>query len=161
MAQTPEATNVPTLSAWLGGPQRLRQVVEAFYAAAADDELLGPLFRRLGTEHVEHVTRFIDEVFGGAETYSAQHGGHAEMVRHHVGKRLSEAQRKRWIDLWLQSADACGVPADAEFRSALVSYLEWGSRLAVQNSQLENAPEVSSEMPKWGWGEVKGPYLPK
>lgn len=151
----------PTLSEWLGGPERLRQVVDTFYKSATNDELLGPLFRRLGAEHVEHVTRFIDEVFGGESTYSQQHGGHREMIRHHVGKQLSEAQRKRWIDLWLQSADACGVPDDPEFRSALVSYLEWGSRLAVINSRLDETPTVSSEMPKWGWGEVKGPYRPE
>lgn len=154
-------STTPTLSTWLGGAPRLRQVVETFYRSATDDALLGPLFRKLGAEHVEHVARFIDEVFGGPTLYSEHHRGHAEMVRHHVGKHLSEAQRKRWLELWLQSADECGVPDDPEFRSALVSYLEWGSRLAVLNSRLDETPEVSSAMPRWGWGEVKGPYEPE
>ncbi len=153
-------TGTPTLSAWAGGAERIRRVVEHFYGAAIHDALLGPLFGALGPEHVEHVARFIDEVLGGPPTYGEKHGGHAEMVRRHVGKRISDAQRKRWLELWLASADACGLPDDAEFRSALVGYLEWGSRLAMTNSKLDHAPAVASEMPKWGWGEVKGPYVP-
>ncbi|MFO0551733.1 MAG: antibiotic biosynthesis monooxygenase [Polyangiaceae bacterium] len=60
-----------------------------------------------------------------------------------------------------ESADACGVPDDPEFRSALVGYLEWGSRLAVLNSELEETPAVWAPTPRWGWGEVRGPYTPK
>jgi hypothetical protein len=39
--------------------------------------------------------------------------------------------------------------------------LEWGTRLAVINSQPGAVVEQNSPMPKWGWGEVKGPYSPK
>ena len=45
-----------------------------------------------------------------------------------------------------------------EFRSALVSYLEWGTRLAVINSQPGAPIGEDAPMPRWGWGEVKGPY---
>ena len=45
-----------------------------------------------------------------------------------------------------------GCPDDPEFRAALMGYAEWGTRLAVQNSQpgaevVEHAP-----VPRWGWG---------
>jgi hypothetical protein len=53
-----------------------------------------------------------------------------------------------------------GIASDPEFRSALVSYIEWGSRLAVINSQPGEAVESSAPMPRWGWGEVGGPYQP-
>jgi hemoglobin len=53
------------------------------------------------------------------------------------------------------------MPDDPEFRSALVGYLEWGSRLAVINSQSGATVDAHAPMPKWGWGEVKGPYLPQ
>jgi len=50
---------------------------------------------------------------------------------------------------------------DPEFRSALVGYLEWGSRMAVLNSATsENPAEPSAPMPKWGWGETNGPFQP-
>ncbi len=45
-----------------------------------------------------------------------------------------------------------------EFRLAFVSYLEWGSRLALLNSQDGAEPVLEQPMPRWGWGEVGGPY---
>ena len=82
------------------------------------------------------------------------------MIQRHLGRHLTEEQRRRWINLLLDTADEVGLPSDPEFRSALVGYLEWGSRLAVINSQDDCAPNASSPMPRWGWGEVKGPYIP-
>ena len=73
---------------------------------------------------------------------------------------LAEPQRRRWIELLLDCADEVGLPADPEFRSAFVAYLEWGSRLAVINSQPGAAADESAPMPHWGWGEPKGPYQP-
>ena len=58
----------------------------------------------------------------------------------------------------LDTADELGLPDDPEFRSAIVGYLKWGSRLAVINSQGDAGVADGSPMPKWGWGEVKGPY---
>lgn len=81
------------------------------------------------------------------------------MIRAHLERRLTEPQRRRWFDLLLSTADEVGLAADPEFRSALVSYLEWGSRLAVLNSQPGAAADPNVPMPKWGWGETKGPYL--
>ena len=57
------------------------------------------------------------------------------MIGRHLGRALTETQRKRWLDLLLECADEVGLPSDPEFRSAFVAYLEWGTRLAVLNSQ--------------------------
>lgn len=64
------------------------------------------------------------------------------------------------MSLLLETADEVKIPDDPEFRSALVAYLEWGSRLAVINSQPGADVNSNSPMPKWGWGEARGPYLP-
>ena len=64
------------------------------------------------------------------------------------------------MGLLLDTADELNIPDDPEFRSALVGYLEWGSRLAVINSQPGAAVDPNAPMPKWGWGEVGGPYEP-
>jgi len=83
------------------------------------------------------------------------------MVGEHLNRHLTQEQRRRWMNLLLETADDLKLPDDPEFRSALVGYLEWGSRLAVQNSNsLENPIDPSAAMPRWGWGEVKGPYTP-
>ena len=113
----------------------------------------------MAPEHVDHVGRFVAEVLGGPKAYSKDLGGHPAMIRKHVGRALTEPQRQRWMQLLLQCADECGVPDDPEFRSALVSYLEWGTRLAVLNSQPGAEVTTEAPMPRWDWGVVKGPYL--
>lgn len=65
------------------------------------------------------------------------------------------------MKLLLETADEVGLASDPEFRSALVGYLEWGSRIAVINSTTSENPVKEGEpMPKWGWGETGGPYIP-
>ena len=58
-----------------------------------------------------------------------------------------------------QAADDAQLPADPEFRAALVGYLEWGTRLAVENSQPGATPVPHAPVPRWGWG-VAPPYQP-
>jgi hemoglobin len=109
------------------------------------------------------VAQFVTEVFGGPALYTGERkGSHALMVAHHVNRHLTEAQRRRWVGLLLDTADEIGIPDDPEFRSALLGYLEWGSRIAVINSNAtENPVEEGAPMPVWGWGEAKGPYRPE
>lgn len=154
------ATRIPTLFEWLGGAPALEKLFTRFYEKVPSVPLLAPIFASMPPEHAKHVSAFVGEVFGGPPVYSTTHGGHPSMVRHHLGKNLTDAQRKRWVELLLECADEIGVPDDPEFRSALVGYLEWGSRLAVINSGPEGSVVEGAPMPSWGWGEVKGPYLP-
>lgn len=151
---------IPSLYAWAGENERLEQLTVLFYEKVGQDALLAPVFRHMLADHARHVAHFIGEVFGGPASYTQADGGsHARMVEHHIGKNLTETQRRRWIALLLDSADEVSLPDDPEFRSALVGYLEWGSRLAVLNSQTTQNPVSESEpMPRCGWGETGGPY---
>jgi hemoglobin len=151
----------PTLYEWAGGNEALEKLTKLFYEKVFKDELLYPVFKNMSPAHSKHVAHFIGEVFGGPTTYSDQDAGsHYKMIQHHIGKMLDEPKRKRWMDLLLQSADEIGLADDPEFRSALVGYLEWGSRIAVINSVKSTNPiDTNEPMPKWGWGEVKGPYV--
>ena len=154
------APPVPTLYEWMGGIESLARLTDRFYEHVKQDALLGTVFEHMGADHPAHVAAFLAEVLGGPAGYSARHGGHPHMIRQHLNRHLTQEMRRRWVELLLQTADELAMPDDPEFRSALVGYLEWGSRLAVINSQpgaqaIEDAP-----MPRWGWGEVKGPYTP-
>jgi hemoglobin len=82
------------------------------------------------------------------------------MIRKHLAKHLTQQHRKRWMDLLLETADELTLPDDPEFRSAFLAYLEWGTRIAVINSNLDEVNEDPAvPMPKWGWGVPNGPYL--
>lgn len=152
---------IPSLYEWAGGMPAFEKLFKAFYKKVLSDELLGPVFKDMAPEHVEHVAHFVAEVFGGGELYTAGDGGsHARMVGKHIGRMLDEGKRQRWMHLLLLTADEAGLKSDPEFRSAFVGYIEWGTRIAVMNSQLqENPVPVDEPMPKWGWGATGGPYV--
>ena len=152
-------TNIPTLFDWAGGAAALERLTSLFYTKVKADPLLAPVFAEMDERHPHYVAQFIGEVFGGPEAYSGERGGHAHMIKQHLGRHLSEPLRRRWISLLLDSADEAGLPDDPEFRSAFVGYIEWGARLAVINSQPGVADPEPAPMPHWGWGETKGPYL--
>jgi hemoglobin len=149
---------VPSLYEWMGGHPALERLTERFYERVRDDATLAPVFAGMSAEHPKQVAAFLAEVLGGPANYSASRGGHPHMVQRHLQRHLTQVQRRAWVALLLDTADELQVPDDPEFRSALVGYLEWGSRLAVINSQSGDGVSPNSLMPKWGWGEVKGPY---
>jgi hemoglobin len=153
-----DEADVPTLYEWIGGMPVLERLTKRFYEHVADDPLVGPIFAGMSADHPRHVAVFLAEVLGGPATYSERHGGHFAMVTHHLNRSLTHVQRRRWMELLLETADEIGAPDDPEFRSALVGYLEWGSRLAMVNSQPGITADPNAQMPKWGWGETKGPY---
>jgi hypothetical protein len=73
------------------------------------------------------------------------------MVAQHAGKQITPEQRARWTTRMLQSADDAGLPSDPEFRAAFVAYIEWGSRIAVENSGSSAKPPPNMPVPKWWW----------
>ncbi len=154
-------SEIPTLFDWAGGTEAIERLSRVFYARVPGDPILAPVFARMSGNHAAHVAMFLCEVLGGPTTYSQQLGGHPAMIRHHLGKHLTEQQRHRWASLMGECFDEAKLPDDPEFRSALVAYVEWGSRLAVVNSQDGAAVDENAPMPKWGWGVPGGPYLPK
>src|SRR5262245_24734668 len=155
-----ESKPVPTLFDWAGGMPALERLTNRFYDKVRQNEVLAPIFAQMSSEHPRFVAQFIAEVLGGPTTYSETRGGHPHMIARHLGRHLTDAQRKRWVAVLLEAADEVSLPSDPEFRAALVGYLEWGSRLAVLNSQPGASVDPHSPMPKWNWGPPGGPYQP-
>ncbi len=151
--------NVPTLYEWAGGMSTFEKLIEVFYKKVLQDELLEPIFKHMSPQHQLHVAHFIAEVFGGPKMYSMEEGSHFKMIQKHFAKHLTEHHRKRWMQLLIESADEINLPDDPEFRSAFVAYIEWGTRIAVLNS---NTTEVNmnpgAPMPEWGWGVPGKPF---
>ncbi|MEV4252478.1 antibiotic biosynthesis monooxygenase [Spirillospora sp. NPDC049652] len=151
--------SVPTMYEWAGGEQAFQRLTEVFYGHVLKDELIGPLFAHMDKDHPRYVAMWLAEVFGGPDRYSTERGGYHHMVRQHLGKAISEPQRRRWVSLLMDAADEVGLPDDPEFRAAFASYIEWGTRIAHTNSQKGATPPLEAPMPHWGWG-VAPPYIP-
>ena len=149
----------PTLYEWAGGMPALERLTDVFYARVHADDLLAPVFAHAGAAHAHHVAVWLAEVFGGPPSYTDEHGGYPAMLAHHLGKAITSDQRQRWVALIASAADEAGLPDDPEFRSAFLAYVEWGSRLALGNSQPGASPPPRAPVPRWGWGEAP-PYVP-
>jgi CDGSH-type Zn-finger protein len=148
----PPASEQPTLFEWAGGFPALLRMTWLFYSKYAPaDELLAPLFAGMAPDHPQRVAAWLGEVFGGPARYSEQYGGYSRMISQHVGKHLTNAQRTRWVMLLAQAGIEAGLPQDPEFAAAFVAYLEWGSRLAVENSQQGAQPPAGMPVPRWRW----------
>jgi truncated hemoglobin YjbI/quinol monooxygenase YgiN len=148
----------PSLYTWAGGTEAFISLCDAFYRLVLKDELLAPMFATMDAEHVRNVALWLAEVFGGPPAYSERRGGYPAMVERHTGRSITEPQRRRWFNLMMDAADEVGLPQDPEFRAAFASYIEWGTRLALHNSQPGADVVRGAPMPKWGWG-VAPPYL--
>ena len=155
-----EADPTPSLHEWAGGTQAVRRLIDAFYDRVEADDLLSGFFPGgVGAEHREHVATWWSEVLGGPDCYTRELGGYERMLAHHRNLGITPDQRHRFVSLMSLAADDADLPSDPEVRSALVGYLEWGTRLAMANSQRGAAVAEHAPVPRWGWGEAP-PYRP-
>jgi len=149
-----------TLYEWAGGTEAFTRLIDAFYDRVESDDLLAPFFPGgVSAEHRDHVIAWWSEVFGGPARYTAELGGYEHMLAKHRDLGITVEHRFRFASLMSLAADDAGLPADPEFRSALVAYLEWGTRLAMENSQPGATVAEHAPVPRWGWGEAP-PYQP-
>jgi hemoglobin len=114
--------------------------------------LLQPLFGAGRPDHVDHLTWFTAESFGGPDR-STRELGFGHLIDVHRNLKITEEQRQRFIELYLAALDAVGMPDDQPFRDAVRSHVEFGSRVAMQNSNAASADELHPlrEVPIWTW----------
>jgi hemoglobin len=150
----------PSLYQWAGGDAAIRRLMDSFYDRVQGDELLSPYFPGgVSEKHRAHVATWWSEVLGGPARYTEELGGYENMLAHHRGLAITPEERHRFVSLLSLAADDAGLPDDPEFRSALVAYAEWGSRLAMHNSQPDAGVFEHAPVPRWGWGEAP-PFQP-
>lgn len=135
-----------------GGYPALHRFVDIFYSSVLADPVLQPLFGAGRPEHVDHLTAFDAESFGGPDDFTRRIG-FSHLIEVHRGLKIAEEQRQRFVELYLAAADAAGLPDDARFREALRSHVEFGSRVAYQNSHAETDDQLNPlrGVPRWRW----------
>lgn len=145
-------TRRETLYEHAGGEPALHRLEQVFYDSVLADPLLQPLFGAGRASHVDHLTAFTAESFGGPDRFTRELG-FAHIVAVHRGLKISEAQRERFVELYVAALDTAGMPADAPFREAVRQHLEFGTRVAVQNSHAERDDQLHPlrQVPQWSW----------
>ena len=73
--------------------------------------------------HVDHLTWFTAESFGGPDRFTRELGfGYLIDVHRHL--KITDEQRDRFVAVYLESLDEAGLPADAPFRQAVREHVE-------------------------------------
>jgi hemoglobin len=143
---------MPSLFEFAGGEDALHGLEQVFYDSVLADPLLQPLFGAGQPQHVDHLTAFTAESFGGPDRFSRELG-FAHLIAVHRGLKISEEQRQRFVDLYVAALDTAGMPADPAFRDAVREHIEFGTRVAMQNSHADTDDELHPlrEVPRWTW----------
>jgi hemoglobin len=143
---------MPTLYEHAGGEAGLHRLEQSFYDSVLRDPLLQPLFGAGRPQHVEHLTMFTAESFGGPDRFTRELG-FAHLIDVHRGLRITEPQRRRFVELYLAALDAADLPTDAPFREAVREHVEFGTHVAMQNSNAATDAELHPlrEVPRWTW----------
>jgi hemoglobin len=142
----------PTIFEHLGGADALLRLADAQYRRCLKDPILIPVFGSQGRPgHVEHLAAWLGEVFGGPDSYTRELGGHAALLRHHANLAITEAQRQRFVEVFLEAADEVGLPSVERFRRRFREYIEWGSRIALAISQPGADITTHEPVPRWTW----------
>ena len=142
-----------TLYDHAGGQPALCRFIETFYAAVLADPVLQPLFGTGRATHVDRLVAFDGESFGGPDTFTQDLGGFTTLIDAHRGLQITDEQRERFVELYLEAAAAADLPDDEPFRAALRSHVEFGTRVAQQNSWARTDTELHPlrEVPRWTW----------
>lgn len=143
---------MPSLFEHAGGEQALHRLEQVFYDSVLADPLLQPLFGAGRREHVDHLTAFTAESFGGPDRFSRELG-FDHLISVHRGLKITEPQRRRFVELYMKALDDAAMPSDPAFRQAVREHVEFGSRVAMQNSHATSDAELHPlrEVPRWTW----------
>jgi hemoglobin len=147
------ANNNETLYEHAGGWDALYKLSDIFYHSCLIDPVLRPLFGNEKPGHVERFTAFTAETFGGPDKFSKEMGGFIHLIDAHRGYKITEEQRLRFADLFMEAAGKAALPGDKAFRDALKSHIDFGSHVAKQNSNAITDDELHPlrDVPKWSW----------
>src|ERR1700761_2599511 len=98
---------MPSLYEHAGGEEGLHRLEDTFYTSVLVDPLLQPLFGAGQPQHVDHLTAFTAESFGGPDRFTRELG-FAHLIDVHRGLHITEVQRQRFVELYTAALDAAG-----------------------------------------------------
>jgi hemoglobin len=143
-----------TLYEHAGGDEGLHRLEELFYAKALADPVLKTLFATRVPTHVDHLTWFTAESFGGPDRFTRELG-FQHIIDVHRDLKISDEQRERFVVAYLAALDEAGLPDDPPFRQAVREHVEFGAQVAQQNSWAQTAEDLHPirDVPRWEWPE--------
>ena len=106
----------------VGGHETFVQIVHRFYEQVADDPVLRPLYPEedLGPAE-ERLRMFLEQYWGGPQTYSAQRG-HPRLRMRHAPFAIGPLERDAWLRCMRVAVDEARL--DPERHRQIWEYME-------------------------------------
>ncbi len=135
-----------------GGDEAIHRLEEIFYDKVLEDPILRLVFTERMPTHVDHLTWFTAESFGGPDRFTRELS-FQYIIDVHRHLKITDEQKQRFVDLYLEALEEAGLPADEPFRNAVQSHLEFGSNVAQHNSWAETDSDLHPirDVPHWSW----------
>ncbi len=135
-----------------GGDEAIHHLEEIFYDKLLEDPLLRLVFIERVPTHVDHLSWFTAESFGGPDRFTRELG-FQYIIDVHRHLKITDEQKQRFVDLYIEALEEAGLPDDEPFRNAVQSHLEFGTNVAQQNSWAETDSDLHPirEVPHWTW----------
>jgi hemoglobin len=135
-----------------GGEAALHRLEALFYEKALSDPVLKQLFTERVPTHVDHLTWFTAESFGGPDRFTREKG-FQYIIDVHRHLHITDEQRERFVQAYLEALDEAQMPDDERFRRAVREHVEFGSNVAQQNSWATTDDELHPirSVPNWTW----------
>jgi hemoglobin len=149
----------PSLYEFAGGQPAFLALAAAHHARClADPELNHPFSHAdLNPEHVRRLAAYWAEVMGGPPDYSRECGDQSGLLRMHAGNGDMTDLGRRFVDCFTAAADDAGLPADAEFRTALRAYMVWAVDDVLVYSPEDAVVPAGEPVPQWSWDGLQPP----
>ncbi len=158
----------PTLFEWAGGLPALTRMSRLLHEKHIPaDRVLAPVFANITPDQPLRLATWLAKALGGpagsgpADSGPAGSGpagtgqagtGRAGAAAGPVGVALTARQQARWVALASTAADEAMLPADAGFRAAFGSCVEWVARSAVAEPSAGAGASAARWTPRWDWG---------
>ncbi len=141
-----------TLYQHAGSDEGLHRLEALFYDKVLADPVLKAVFTERVAGHVDHLTWFTGESFGGPDRFTRELG-FQYLIDVHRHLKITDEQRDRFVALYLEALDEAGLADDQPFREAVRSHVEFGTQVAQQNSWAESDEELHPirNVPRWEW----------
>ena len=147
------AEQMETLYEAVGEQAGLSRLASAWNERCLADPLVVHPFRLEGRDdHVELLTAYWTEAFGGPAHYTARHGSEGEVIRRDAdpGEKTETETEATAVDCFAAALDDVGF--EGRSRETLLAYFRWSARRPVGASQ-ESGGDVPAalDVPRWGW----------
>ncbi len=117
----------------MGGRKTFENLVSHFYALVASDPVLRPMYPDDDFKGAaERLLMFLEQYWGGPDTYS-QSRGHPRLRMRHAQFKIGEKERDVWLSHMKSAVDS--LEMDNEMREQLWNYLVMAANSMVNQER--------------------------